>query len=274
MSTRSGRRGPRAADESRPGRPHVVVGVDIGGTFTDLVLLSSGARPPALHKVLTTPEDPAEAVIRGVHDLLAVEGLRLREVALLVHGTTLATNARTSSRAGRDMVCAPVHRRRRVKRDITRSGDAPAELRGDRLGAEPERPVGGADLPDEQADEGAEERVARADPGRPGRARDPLAHLGEHLERLPESDMKSRAIVAVMKDDEARHADNALHAGAETLPVLPLVDEFRAAASPDVKLYWERGHGHWTPRGQEIAGDAIARAILQLNLIGADADNR
>jgi ubiquinone biosynthesis monooxygenase Coq7 len=44
------------------------------------------------------------------------------------------------------------------------------------------------------------------------------AHLGEHLEKLPESDARSRAIVAVMKDDEARHAKNALAAGARTLP--------------------------------------------------------
>jgi ubiquinone biosynthesis monooxygenase Coq7 len=44
------------------------------------------------------------------------------------------------------------------------------------------------------------------------------AHLGEHLERLPEADAKSRAIVRVMKDDEARHADRALAAGAASLP--------------------------------------------------------
>ncbi len=44
------------------------------------------------------------------------------------------------------------------------------------------------------------------------------AHLGEHLQRLPESDQRSRAIVGAMKDDEARHADRALAAGAETLP--------------------------------------------------------
>jgi ubiquinone biosynthesis monooxygenase Coq7 len=44
------------------------------------------------------------------------------------------------------------------------------------------------------------------------------AHLGEHLERLPEADARSRAIVRVMKDDEARHAENALAAGAATLP--------------------------------------------------------
>jgi N-methylhydantoinase A/oxoprolinase/acetone carboxylase beta subunit len=77
----------------RPGPGRAVVGVDIGGTFTDLVLLPNGARPPALRKVLTTPGDPAEAVIRGVHDLVAAEGLSLPRLALLVHGTTLATNA-------------------------------------------------------------------------------------------------------------------------------------------------------------------------------------
>lgn len=44
------------------------------------------------------------------------------------------------------------------------------------------------------------------------------AHLGEHLQRLPESDQRSRAIVRAMKEDEARHADRALAAGAETLP--------------------------------------------------------
>ena len=44
------------------------------------------------------------------------------------------------------------------------------------------------------------------------------AHLGEHLERLPEADARSRAIVRVMKDDEARHADRAVAEGAATLP--------------------------------------------------------
>ena len=44
------------------------------------------------------------------------------------------------------------------------------------------------------------------------------AHLGEHLEKLPDADARSRAIVRTMKEDEARHADNALAAGAQTLP--------------------------------------------------------
>ena len=44
------------------------------------------------------------------------------------------------------------------------------------------------------------------------------AHLGEHLQRLPAGDERSRAIVRRMKDDEARHADHALAAGARALP--------------------------------------------------------
>jgi ubiquinone biosynthesis monooxygenase Coq7 len=44
------------------------------------------------------------------------------------------------------------------------------------------------------------------------------AHLGEHLESLPEADLRSRAILRVMKDDEARHADHAERSGAKPLP--------------------------------------------------------
>ena len=55
------------------------------------------------------------------------------------------------------------------------------------------------------------------------------AHLAGHLERLPASDSASRAVVAQMKDDEARHADEALQAGAAALPA-PLKWLMRAAA--------------------------------------------
>ena len=81
------------ADRAKARTIRATVGVDIGGTFTDLVLLRGGGRPPATHKILTTSRDPAEAVIRGIRDLLAGQGLGLGEVTLLVHGTTLATNA-------------------------------------------------------------------------------------------------------------------------------------------------------------------------------------
>ena len=55
------------------------------------------------------------------------------------------------------------------------------------------------------------------------------AHLASHLERLPEGDHASRAIVAQMKDDEARHAQEAQSAGAFALPA-PVQAVMRAAA--------------------------------------------
>ena len=55
------------------------------------------------------------------------------------------------------------------------------------------------------------------------------AHLADHLQRLPEHDLASRAVVAQMKDDEARHADLALQAGAAPVPA-PVRWLMRAAA--------------------------------------------
>lgn len=59
------------------------------------------------------------------------------------------------------------------------------------------------------------------------------AHLAEHLRTLPEADARSRAILSVMKDDEARHADNALAAGARILP--PPIPTLMATASKLMK---------------------------------------
>ena len=60
------------------------------------------------------------------------------------------------------------------------------------------------------------------------------AHLDEHLETLPAEDQRSRQIVMVMKDDEARHADQAEQAGAKVLP--PPIPQAMAAASRLMKL--------------------------------------
>ena len=67
------------------------LGVDIGGTFTDLVIEREGARRTL--KLLTTPEDPARAVIEGVERLCAAAEVAPAELSRLIHGTTLATNA-------------------------------------------------------------------------------------------------------------------------------------------------------------------------------------
>ncbi len=69
------------------------VGIDIGGTFTDFVLVDE--RTGAMHfaKQLTTPRDSSVAVLAGVRDLLAARGVPIAEVQSIVHGTTLPTNA-------------------------------------------------------------------------------------------------------------------------------------------------------------------------------------
>ena len=65
--------------------------VDIGGTFTDLCLEWNGKRTSV--KVLTTPRAPEEGVLTGVADILQLSGVKPADLGLIIHGTTLATNA-------------------------------------------------------------------------------------------------------------------------------------------------------------------------------------
>src|SRR5213594_1267843 len=69
------------------------LGVDIGGTFTDLVVIDEATGTARVGKVLTTPKDPAHGVEEGIRALLDNAGVRPDEVRAVVHGTTLATNA-------------------------------------------------------------------------------------------------------------------------------------------------------------------------------------
>jgi len=69
------------------------LGVDIGGTFTDLVWVDDLTGEVRVGKVLTTPKDPAQAVEQGVLGLLQEAGAAPSDVRSLIHGTTLATNA-------------------------------------------------------------------------------------------------------------------------------------------------------------------------------------
>jgi N-methylhydantoinase A len=69
------------------------VGIDIGGTFTDLVLIEDATGERAVGKVLTTPDDPSEAVENGLVELLEREDVAPKGLKTIVHGTTLVTNA-------------------------------------------------------------------------------------------------------------------------------------------------------------------------------------
>ena len=68
-------------------------GVDIGGTFTDLLLLDEQTGEMIIGKILTTPSDPSAAVIHGLQALLAERQLDPATVSATIHGTTLITNA-------------------------------------------------------------------------------------------------------------------------------------------------------------------------------------
>ena len=79
-----------------PPRP-LRIGVDIGGTFTDLVTFDSAAGGLAMSKSFTTPADRTD----GVLDVLAEDGVALSAVSQFVHGTTTATNAVVERKGGR-----------------------------------------------------------------------------------------------------------------------------------------------------------------------------
>jgi N-methylhydantoinase A len=66
----------------------VIVGVDIGGTFTDFVLVDEKTNVQVHHKVSSTPHDPALAVLKGLEDLQ----LAFSSFERVIHGTTVATN--------------------------------------------------------------------------------------------------------------------------------------------------------------------------------------
>jgi N-methylhydantoinase A len=71
--------------------PSARLAVDIGGTFTDLALEHDGRRSTI--KVLTTPAAPEQGVMAGVRDILQVSGVVAADIGIVIHGTTLATNA-------------------------------------------------------------------------------------------------------------------------------------------------------------------------------------
>ena len=77
------------------------LGVDTGGTFTDFVLL--GEDTPRIHKVLSTPAAPEEAILQGIREMDLEARLRAGDL-VIVHGTTVATNAALESKGARTVL--------------------------------------------------------------------------------------------------------------------------------------------------------------------------
>jgi N-methylhydantoinase A len=70
-----------------------VVGVDIGGTFTDFMLYDTESAGVQVHKVRSTPDDPGRAMVSGLVELCGKAGIATADVDAVFHGTTIATNA-------------------------------------------------------------------------------------------------------------------------------------------------------------------------------------
>ncbi len=68
------------------------LGIDIGGTFTDLVLMDEANGETVALKTPSTPSDPAAAVLNGINQLITEHNLDPRSIRYFVHGTTLALN--------------------------------------------------------------------------------------------------------------------------------------------------------------------------------------
>lgn len=77
------------------------LGIDIGGTFTDIVHLDHATGRQHALKVLTTHADPSRAVVEGTRRLLDLHGLEASRIGRVVHATTLFTNALIERRGAR-----------------------------------------------------------------------------------------------------------------------------------------------------------------------------
>lgn len=69
------------------------IGVDVGGTFTDLIYFDSLNGNVGIHKVATTPDDPSQGVIKGIKALCELNSFSTSDIDHIFHGTTIATNS-------------------------------------------------------------------------------------------------------------------------------------------------------------------------------------
>lgn len=75
------------------------IGIDIGGTFTDVALVQEETGRIGIAKVLTTPRDFGQGVIEGITKGLKQNAIAASDVSLLSHATTVVTNALLEKRA-------------------------------------------------------------------------------------------------------------------------------------------------------------------------------
>jgi N-methylhydantoinase A len=77
------------------------LGIDVGGTFTDIVLIDDQSGSIHYTKTLTTPADLAQGVLAGIGKILEIAGAAMDQIEYIVHGTTIGTNALIERKGGR-----------------------------------------------------------------------------------------------------------------------------------------------------------------------------
>ena len=70
-----------------------IIGVDVGGTFTDYSARNTQSGETHIHKRPSTPDDPSRAILHGLQELLAKSGIPSEGIDRFAHGTTVATTA-------------------------------------------------------------------------------------------------------------------------------------------------------------------------------------
>src|SRR5689334_680042 len=69
------------------------LGVDVGGTFTDVLLIDERTGGTYRAKTASTPDDQSVGVLRGIEKVCGSAGITLADITQVLHGTTVATNA-------------------------------------------------------------------------------------------------------------------------------------------------------------------------------------
>ena len=195
--------------------------VDIGGTFTDLQVLDARDGSVRAWKTPTTPEDPSIGLMQGVKEAAARFGFRLAEVGLLMHGTTIATNAVLERRLARGALLTTagfedvLEITRHVRRELYRLDPDPFPVlvpRDLRLGVkERMRADGTAELP---LDEAAVPAL---------------------VERLREAGVEALAVCLLHSYANPAHERKLKSLVAEAMPGLPV--SLSSEVSPEIREY-------------------------------------
>lgn len=199
----------------------VRIGIDIGGTFTDIQVLDEATGMSGSLKTPTTPEDPSIGLALGIEEAASRFGFALSDIRLLLHGTTIATNAVLERKLARGVLVAT-----EGFTDVLEIG---RHVRRDIYGLKPKREP--ALIPRDRRI-GLAERM-RAD-GSVERALTPGA-IGAAIEAIRASGAETVAIALLNAHVNAEHERALRDAIAVAMPGLPV--SLSSEVSPEIREY-------------------------------------